>query len=197
MDPLDRDPLIRSFESHLYAENRSDRTVRDGDALQEVQGRPEAAASDTAPRIPLQTTPSRSARPPGRAILIQRRRGRGDHRLARSLWGEVAEKPGGGDPTVHERPPPRRLGAAPSHPVAEPYSGPRAQHGRTVPLTGEKRRPRKPVPRPAGWHLGAVGLAQADQVGGDGALRAVPGAWVLFERAGDGATTGLSIPRGS
>jgi hypothetical protein len=34
-----------------------------------------------------------------------------------------------------------------------------------------KRRPRKPVPRPAGWHLGGVGLAQADQVGGDGALR--------------------------
>ena len=38
-----------------------------------------------------------------------------------------------------------------------------------------KRRPRKPVPRPVGWHLGGVGLAQADQVGGDGALRAVPG----------------------
>ena len=34
-----------------------------------------------------------------------------------------------------------------------------------------KRRPRKPVPRPAGWHLGGVGLAQADQVRGDGALR--------------------------
>src|SRR5215217_5505788 len=38
-----------------------------------------------------------------------------------------------------------------------------------------KRRPRKPVPRPVGWHLGGVGLARADQVGGDGALRAVPG----------------------
>ena len=52
-----------------------------------------------------------------------------------------------------------------------------------------KRRPRKPVPRPAGWHLGGVGLAQADQVGGDDddALRAVPGAWVPFERAGDGS----------
>jgi hypothetical protein len=37
----------------------------------------------------------------------------------------------------HERPPPRRLGAAPSPPVAEPYSGPRAQHGRTVRLTRE------------------------------------------------------------
>ena len=36
-----------------------------------------------------------------------------------------------------------------------------------------KRRPRKPLPRPLGWHLGGVGLAQADQVGGDGALRAV------------------------
>jgi hypothetical protein len=36
-------------------------------------------------------------------------------------------------------------------------------------------------------------LAQADQVGGDGALRAVPGAWVPFERAGDGERTGLSI----
>src|SRR5512132_485705 len=38
-----------------------------------------------------------------------------------------------------------------------------------------KRRPRKPVPRPVGWHLGGVGLAQADQVGGGGgggALRA-------------------------
>jgi hypothetical protein len=34
-----------------------------------------------------------------------------------------------------------------------------------------KRRPRKPVPRPAGWYLGGVGLAQADQVRGDGALR--------------------------
>ena len=62
---------------------------------------------------------------------------------------------------------------------------------------GRKRRPRKPLPRPLGWHLGGVGLAQADQVGGDGALRAVPGAWVPFERAGDGETTGLSIPRGS
>jgi site-specific recombinase XerD len=27
MDPLGRDPLIRSFERHLYAENRSARTV--------------------------------------------------------------------------------------------------------------------------------------------------------------------------
>ena len=27
MDPLGRDPLIRSFERHLYAENRSSRTV--------------------------------------------------------------------------------------------------------------------------------------------------------------------------
>jgi hypothetical protein len=81
MDPLGRDPLIRSFESHLYAENRSDRTVRDGDALQEVQGRPEAAASDTAPRIPLKPTLSRSAQPLRRATLTQHRRGRGDHRL--------------------------------------------------------------------------------------------------------------------
>jgi len=37
----------------------------------------------------------------------------------------------------HERPPPRRLGAAPSRPITEPYSGPRAQHGRTVRLTRE------------------------------------------------------------
>jgi hypothetical protein len=36
-----------------------------------------------------------------------------------------------------------------------------------------KRRPRKPLPRPLGWHLGAVSLAQADQVGGDGAPQAV------------------------
>jgi hypothetical protein len=43
--------------------------------------------------------------------------------------------------------------------------------------------------------MGEVGLAQADQVGGDGALRAVPGAWVPFERAGDGERTGLSIPQ--
>jgi hypothetical protein len=27
MDPLGPDPLIRSFERHLYAENRSARTV--------------------------------------------------------------------------------------------------------------------------------------------------------------------------
>ena len=27
MDPLGPDPLIRSFERHLYAENRSSRTV--------------------------------------------------------------------------------------------------------------------------------------------------------------------------
>ena len=27
MDPLGRDPLLRSFERHLYAENRSARTV--------------------------------------------------------------------------------------------------------------------------------------------------------------------------
>src|SRR5512132_1944816 len=27
IDPLGRDPLIRSFERHLYAENRSSRTV--------------------------------------------------------------------------------------------------------------------------------------------------------------------------
>ena len=40
-----------------------------------------------------------------------------------------------------------------------------------------KRRPRKPVPRPVGWHMRDVGLAQADQVNSDGALRAVPGAW--------------------
>jgi hypothetical protein len=40
--------------------------------------------------------------------------------------------------------------------------------------------------------MGEVGLAQADQVGGDGALRAVPGAWVPFERAGDGS--GLACP---
>jgi hypothetical protein len=39
-------------------------------------------------------------------------------------------------------------------------------------------------------------LAQADQVGGGGgALRAGPGAWVPFERAGDGERTGLSIPQ--
>ena len=36
--PLGRDPLIRSFERHLYAQNRSSRTVKDGVALQEVLG---------------------------------------------------------------------------------------------------------------------------------------------------------------
>src|SRR4029453_15229098 len=50
-----------------------------------------------------------------------------------------------------------------------------------------KRRPRKPVPRPVGWHLGGVGLAQADQVGGDGALREVPArGYRSTERGGAG-----------
>jgi hypothetical protein len=55
-----------------------------------------------------------------------------------------------------------------------------------------KRRPRKPVPRPVGWHMGDVGLA--DQVVVMVRSERFPGAWVPFERAGDGERTGLSIP---
>jgi hypothetical protein len=66
---------------------------------------------------------------------------------------------------------------SPSHTASEGTAWPNgAPHGR-------KRRPRKPVPRPAGWHLGGVGLAQADQVRGDGALRSGLPAGML--RAGD------------
>jgi hypothetical protein len=66
MDPLGRDPLIRCFERHLYAENRSSRTVGEGVGFRTSWGRARAA-SDTAPRIPLQPTTSRSARPLRRA----------------------------------------------------------------------------------------------------------------------------------
>src|SRR5512132_4054865 len=37
-----------------------------------------------------------------KVLLIQRRQGRDEDWLGRSLWGEVAEEPGGGDATVHE-----------------------------------------------------------------------------------------------
>jgi site-specific recombinase XerD len=52
MDPLGRDPLIRSFERHLYAENRSARTVttyliavRQADAFLRGRGTSLAAAT--------------------------------------------------------------------------------------------------------------------------------------------------------
>jgi hypothetical protein len=63
----------------------------------------------------------------------------------------------------HERRPPRRGAPTPERPVAEPE----AVRGHSMAercASRAKRRPRKPVPRPVGWHMGDVGLAQADQV---------------------------------
>jgi hypothetical protein len=90
MDPLGPDPIIRFLERHLYAENRSSRTVREGVALQEVLGPgPAAAVGDTAPRMPLQPTTSRSAGPLRRAHLSNADEdvtttGSSDHGVARS-----------------------------------------------------------------------------------------------------------------
>jgi hypothetical protein len=63
--PLGRDPIIRSFERHLYAQNR---VVSDRQGWGCASGGPGAgpgAAGDIAPRIPLQPTTSRSAAAPG------------------------------------------------------------------------------------------------------------------------------------
>ena len=106
----------------------------------------------------------------------------GAHRDPR-LHGRAmsALRPDAWAPHPHVRSPSQKRSAGTAWPNGAPH--------------GRERRPRKPVPRPAGWHLGGVGLAQADRVGGEGALRAVPGAWVRFERAGGGERTGLSIPQ--
>jgi hypothetical protein len=100
--------------------------------------------------------------PAGRGLLDRVRLERASAHSDPRLHGRAmsARRPGAWAPHPHLR--------SPSHKAAGGTAWPNgAPHAR-------KRRPRKPVPRPAGWHLGGVGLAQADQVGGDGALRAVP-----------------------
>jgi hypothetical protein len=84
-----------------------------------------------------------------------------DHLPVRHGRAMSALRPSAWAPHPHVRSPSHKRSAGTAWPNGAPH--------------GRKRRPRKPVPRPLGWHLGGVGLAQADRVGGDGALRAVPG----------------------
>jgi hypothetical protein len=74
--PLGPDPLIRSFVRHLYAEFARLGPSWSGGASEVHWGMAKAAVGDTAPRVPLPLTTSRSARPlrPGHIAPAQARK---------------------------------------------------------------------------------------------------------------------------
>src|SRR5512133_3079200 len=90
---------------------------RSGSRGSSMPGNPISSATDLVPRACLATqtanlevggfwdclVPLLLGAAPQRGVqLIQRRQGRDDFRFDRSLGGEFAEEPGGGDATVHE-----------------------------------------------------------------------------------------------